>query len=209
MNDNEGTLRQSPPVSQGGTYQSVPFDDSLGAQIRELRRARNMTLAAVARRVGCSLGYLSQVERNLSIPTVKSLHDIARALGVNITWFFNEDQQSDGRERPYIVRSWNRRTLHFSSGIIDALLSPHLRGRIELLESSFEPGASSGTEAYQHKGEEAGIVLAGQLELWIAEERFVLGQGDSFAFPSTSPHRYRNPGETHSRVIWVISPPTY
>jgi transcriptional regulator with XRE-family HTH domain len=185
------------------------FDSSLGAQIRELRLARDLTLAEVATNAGRSPGYLSQVERNLTAPTIKSLHSIAHALGVNISWFFNEEKPTDHRERPFIVRGDARRTLRFGSGIIDELLSPHLRGRLELLYSRFEPGASSGDDTYRHRGEEAGIVMVGNLELWIGEDHFLLHQGDSFSFQSTTPHRYRNPGSTETLVIWAITPPTY
>lgn len=185
------------------------FDHSLGAQIRELRRARDLTLVEVARRASRSPGYLSQIENNRTIPTIKSLHSIAHALGVNISWFFNEEGAGDGRERPFIVRGNGRRTLRFGSGIVDELLSPHLRGHLELLYSRFEPGATSGDEPYRHRGEEAGIVLAGQLEIWIGENHFTLDEGDSFGFPSTTPHRYRNPGDGVAIVIWAITPPTY
>jgi len=185
------------------------FDASLGAQIRELRLARDLTLTEVATSAGRSAGYLSQVERNLTAPTIKSLHSIAHALGVNISWFFNEDKPNDHRERPFIVRADARRTLRFGSGIIDELLSPHLRGRLELLYSRFEPGASSGEDMYRHRGEEAGIVVEGNLELWIGDDHFLLQKGDSFSFPSTTPHRYRNPGDTEALVIWAITPPTY
>lgn len=199
----------APRESPDGTRPAAEFDDSLGAQIRELRRARDLTLADVARKAGRSPGYLSQVENNRTIPTIKSLHSIAHALDVNISWFFSDDHADNGRERPFIVRSSARRTLRFGSGIVDELLSPHLRGHLELLYSRFEPGATSGDEPYRHRGEEAGIVVFGQLELWIGEDCFTLNEGDSFGFPSTTPHRYRNPGETEAMVIWAITPPTY
>jgi mannose-6-phosphate isomerase-like protein (cupin superfamily) len=60
-----------------------------------------------------------------------------------------------------------------------------------------------------HDGEEAGILMSGQLEIWIDGKNFLLGQGDSFAFKSTLPHRYQNPGPTEAVVIWAITPPSY
>lgn len=184
-------------------------DLDIGEKIRLLRKSRQVTLKDLAEGTSLSIGYLSQVERNLSSPSVNVLRDIAIALGVNISWFFEAPEQSPAGEERFIVRKNNRRRLRFRSGITDSLLTPNLNGQIELLLSRFEPGASSGEEPYTHNGEEAGVVMAGQLELWIGGERFLLQEGDSFNFPSSAPHRYRNPGESESVVIWSITPPSY
>lgn len=181
----------------------------IGEKIRQLRKSRRVTLKDLAERTSLSIGYLSQVERNLSSPSVNVLRDIAIALDVNISWFFEVPEKSQSGEERFIVRESDRRRLRFRSGITDSLLTPDLNGQIELLLSRFEPGASSGEEPYTHIGEEAGVVMAGQLELWIDGERFLLSEGDSFNFPSSAPHRYRNPGETESVVIWSITPPSY
>ncbi|MNR67568.1 DNA-binding transcriptional repressor PuuR [compost metagenome] len=58
-------------------------------------------------------------------------------------------------------------------------------------------------------GHEAGVVLKGKLELWIGEQHFTLEEGDSFSFASSTPHRYRNPGDTQTELIWVVTPPSY
>ncbi len=185
------------------------FDGSLGAQLRELRKVRNFSLATLAEQTGLSVGHLSQIERNLSSPSVKALHDIANALGVNISWFFQDNAISAKPERAYIVRAGERRILHFSSDISDELLSPNLSGQLELLWSRFAPGSTSGVEPYRHKGEEAGVVISGTLELWIGDACHTLHKGDSFSFKSTLPHRYSNPGDEPTDVVWAITPPSY
>ncbi len=75
--------------------------------------------------------------------------------------------------------------------------------------SRFLPGSERGGEPYTHKGEEAGVVIQGALELWISGESFILREGDSFSFPSTEPHRYNNVHDGETVVIWAITPPTY
>ena len=62
---------------------------------------------------------------------------------------------------------------------------------------------------HAHHGEEAGIVLRGKLELWVDGKVFLLEAGDSFGFPSTLAHRYRNPDTEEAEVIWAITPPSY
>mgnify|MGYP001341048388 CR=1 FL=1 len=187
----------------------IGSENLLGSAIRELRKARDLTLMNVAEGSGLSVGYLSQIERDLATPSIKALHDIARVLGVNISWFFPPTDYGTEGERQYIVRADRRRALNFGSGITDHLLCPSLSGDLELLCSTFAPGASSGENPYTHRGEEAGVVISGHLDLWIDTEKFALSKGDSFNFPSTTPHRYRNPGESETVVIWAITPPTY
>jgi len=210
MAKDERVLR---PSNRGArTRQSEPLDERaefVGGKIRELRKAREVTLAKLASQTGLSVGYLSQVERNLSSPSIKALHDISRALGVSISWFFESAGPELAEERGIIVRAHRRRKLTFSSGIIDELLSPSLSGDLELLYSHFTPGSSSGDQPYTHRGEEAGVVIAGELELWLDDRHFRLNAGDSFGFPSTTPHRYRNPGRQEAVVIWAITPPSY
>ncbi len=81
----------------------------------------------------------------------------------------------------------------------------------QLLQSDIhviEPLATS-DEQISHAGEELGYVLEGELELTLADECYTLRAGDSFYFPSTVPHSYRNPGKTITRVLWTNTPPTF
>lgn len=185
------------------------IDEKVGTEIRHLRKARGMTITELSRATGLSQGYLSQIERGISSPSVKALHSISRALGVTISWFFSPTSSTDSALRDFVVRAENRRSLAFSSGILDELLSPNLGRKIELLRCVFQPGAESGTEPYTHRGEEAGIVISGVLHLWLNDDHIVLNEGDSFAFSSDTPHRYNNPTDIETVVIWAITPPSY
>jgi transcriptional regulator with XRE-family HTH domain len=184
---------------------------ALGPQIRDLRRERGLTLAQLAEAAGLSIGHLSQVERGLSTPTIRQLQAVGAALGVRIGWFFRPvEPASPPDPGAVVVRASARKRLRYDGlGMTDFLLTPGLEGRLELLLCTLEPGAGSGEEPYSHEGEEAGIVLEGALELWVEAEHHLLGRGDSFAFASTRPHRYRNPGEVTTTVVWAITPPSY
>ncbi|MCP5368407.1 MAG: helix-turn-helix transcriptional regulator [Hyphomicrobiales bacterium] len=182
----------------------------VGDQIRELRRAKGLTIAELAERIGRSVGYVSQVERNMSTLSIPALKAISDALGVQITWFFQGNATAPAEERDIVVRAGARRTLRYpGTGVVEELLSPNLGRAIELLISTFEPGASSGEAPYARTGEEAGLVLSGRLELHVGARRFMLETGDSFAFESTEPHWCRNPGRETTVVAWVITPPAY
>lgn len=180
---------------------------AIGNAIRTLRKLRQKTLKEVAAATGLSIGYLSQVERNKSSPSIKALHAISRTLGVNITWFFGPS--ADGESQEYVVRQDQRKELRFESGITDFLLSRREGSELELLWCRFEPGSSSGEEPYSHNGEEAGVVVSGEFALMINDTWHILAAGDSFSFPSYLPHKYMNPGRRTAEVVWAITPPTY
>jgi transcriptional regulator with XRE-family HTH domain len=181
----------------------------IGAEVRSLRRAKGLSLHQLATRCGKSVGFLSQLERGLSRPTVSVLHDLATALGVQIHWFFPASGIPAASDAGIVVRQAQRRRLSFASGISDYLLSPNLDGPLELLWSVMEPLAESGETSYQHPGDEAGVVIRGTLELWVDGKFFQLQAGDSFSFQSSRPHRYRNPGPDITEITWVVTPPSY
>ena len=181
----------------------------LGSEVRSLRKTRRLSLEELAQLTHKSVGYLSQVERGLSHPTIDVLKAISSALGVPIGWFFPNGTPADPSDRGVVVRKAARRRLSFGGGITDFLLSPNLGGALEFMFCEFEPGATSGTDAITHEGEEAGLVLSGRLELWVGDDHFVLEPGDSFTYRSNRPHRYTNPGNTVTSVVWVVTPPSY
>jgi transcriptional regulator with XRE-family HTH domain len=188
--------------------ESRPDGAQIGGQIRELRKAKGMTLQALSDASGLSIGYLSQLERGRSTLTIGNLKLLADQLGVHMNWFFLPAPEPPAEELGVVVRKNRRRRLSFTNlGIEEELLSPNLAGPLELLLSTLEPGADSGD--YSHEGAEAGLVIQGELELWVGGTCFRLETGDSFSFRSTEVHRCRNPGSERTQVVWVITPPSY
>jgi len=179
----------------------------IGEEIRGLRKRRGLTIVDLAAAIGKSTGYVSQVERNVSVPSVADMQKVAAALGVQMGWFFDRGESGPPEELPFIVRAHRRRKLNFGLGVTDHLLSPSLSGELELLYTTLAPGAKGGEPALSYRGEQAGLVLAGTFELSIGSKRFVLHAGDSFGFKSTTPHRYRNPGRSETVVVWAFTPP--
>ncbi|WP_293575732.1 XRE family transcriptional regulator [Phaeobacter sp.] len=181
----------------------------VGLRMRELRKAKGLTLKQLAERTGLSVGYLSQLERQDADPSVRSLNVIGKALGVGINWFFPDPEDEADPERDIVVRATRRRALRFDSGVRDELLSPSLSGQLEMILTTLAPGASSGDTLYSHKGEEGGYVVEGILELTVEDQVMQLTAGDSFRFASTRPHRYHNPGTGPTVLVWAVTPPHY
>lgn len=178
----------------------------IGAQIRDLRKAKGITLITMAEKIGRSVGYVSQVERGVSALPIPVLQAISQVLDVQISWFFHADGEVPLNEVDHIVRSAARRSLNFSgTGIREELLSPRLSGQLQMVLTTFAPSAGS-QESRQRKGEEGGLVQSGTLELGIGDKRFLLSAGDSFILSGDEPHWSRNPSqEEETIVIWTLA----
>jgi transcriptional regulator with XRE-family HTH domain len=202
-------MSTEPPAARGS---SGVADLWLGTQLRSLRKAKRLSLAQVGASAGLSIGMVSQIERGLASPSIRSLRKLADALDVPVAWFFHADSGRPEAELNMIVRREDRRQLRLPTVgtnadlVVMDLLTPDLSGDIQLLMMTLEPGFNSG-ETHHHDGEEAGLVMTGALRLWHGDVEFLLNTGDSFRFPSSVPHRYANASEGPTEVVWVISPP--
>lgn len=180
---------------------------TLGADLRALRKARGLTLSDLAAELGRSVGWLSQVERDMSEPSISDLRQIARALDVSISSLFRQDA-TPVAEQGYIVRSDARRPIGSrEAGLVEELLSPDLTDDFEMLHSMFEPGGKL-EETNSRPTQEVGYITSGKLDIEIAGRQFQLKEGDSFRIRGES-YRWSNPYREPCKVIWVIAPPVY
>jgi transcriptional regulator with XRE-family HTH domain len=185
----------------------VPSDArTLGADLRALRKTRGLTLVGLAETLGRSVGWLSQVERDISEPAVSDLRDIARALDVSISSLFRAAAAPG--EEGLIVRANARRPIGSRvAGSVEELLSPDLTDDFEMIHSTFEPRSSLMT-AVSRPTQEVGYIVSGHLTLWIDDTQFDLSVGDSFRIRGHS-YSWANPHDIPCVVIWVIAPPVY
>lgn len=180
---------------------------TLGADLRALRKARGLTLSALARALGRSVGWLSQVERDKSEPSISDLRRIAHELGVPISLLFTR-ASAPAAEQGYIVRAGARRPLGSGGeGLVEELLSPDLTDDFEVIHSTFHPRSEMQAPAARPT-REVGYVVSGTLELRIGTRWFTIGKGDSFRLRGEE-YCWANPHDTPCVAIWVIAPPVY
>ena len=177
---------------------------SLGKKIRSRRRAIDMTLQQVSERVGLSIGFLSQIERGTSTPSLSSLCNIAEALGTSVDAFVNATRQSGAVSRPGEREPFNlgdaRRTYELlGQGFPGAKLNPSLVRR--------PPGHMS--ELMRHEGEDFVYVLEGSILLEVDGARHILNKGDSMHFQSHLPHRSATLGNETTLELWVRTLPFF
>ena len=183
-----------------------PESRTLGADIRALRKARGLTLSELGDVLGRSVGWLSQVERDKSEPSISDLRQMAKALDVSVSSLFRS--AAPEREQGVIVRGASRRPIGSrAAGLVEELLSPDLTDDFEMVHSTFE-AHSEITEAVIRPTQEVGYVVSGKLDLWIAGTTYSLAAGDSFRIRG-EPFRWMNPYDAPCIAIWVIAPPVY
>ena len=158
-------LPQEAPQSQGVcTYTSatelvagadMATQLELGARIRAIRQARQLTLRDVSERAGVTESFLSQVERDVTSPSIATLQRIARALDLSIAQLFAEEPET-GR----VVRREARRQVAYPGlKSIDEFLTSNMAGRLQVILSTIQPGGGTGAEPYTHDSDEEVVVV--------------------------------------------------
>ena len=188
----------------------------LGAEIREVRKARGLTLNALSAQLSCSTAYLSRIELGSARVSDALLQEVSTVLQVDSNWFSPVQSGEGPLERHHVVRAENRRQLsdmytrsEAELGFRDELLSSTLSGQCYLILSRFAPGTGQPPEpleGYEFEGEQHAIVLTGEVELRLGDELIVLRAGDSFSYPSVIAHRFRNRTDQEATMVWAMSP---
>lgn len=185
----------------------ISTPETLGADLRALRKSRGMTLAGMADALGRSVGWLSQVERDLSDPSISDLREISALLEVPISMLFRHEAAL-ANEAGYVVRKETRRPLgSHTAGLLEELLSPDLTDDFEMVHSTFEPNSEI-SKAVTRPTQEVGYLISGKLDLEISGKVFNINPGDSFRIKG-EPFRWMNPYDAPAVAVWVIAPPVY
>lgn len=176
----------------------------IGALVRRTREEHGHTLEHLADRAGVSPGLLSQLERGMGNPSFRTLHKVAGALQLRLA-----DLMS-GLEAPRdtVVRAGQRRILHVGE-LRYELLVPDLQGRLEVLATTLPPGFCNREHPFSHEGEECVVVVAGRVSVTVGEESFDLEEGDAVTYDSGQTHWWHNASDDTTRVLGVVTPPTF
>ncbi|HEU5035674.1 MAG TPA: cupin domain-containing protein [Nocardioides sp.] len=184
---------------------SAATDGEVGPRLRQLREQKGLSARQVAELAGLTPAYLSRLENGRVSPTVATLAKVVEAMGETMATLFAEPP---GPQQPVVRRA--DRHLMRSRGVLDSQVTPGWAKSLEVLESLVEPGQGSSDSLHTHAGdEECVLVLEGELDLYLGDERHRLGVGDSATFGSRVPHRWRNPSAEPARVLWIFTPASY
>jgi transcriptional regulator with XRE-family HTH domain len=170
----------------------------VGALIRARRRQVGMTLQTLCDAAGISVGYLSQVERDLATPSLGTLSQIAQALDVGIDYFIATPSLEDG-----ITRAGERERFQVdgSSCVYERIAADFAGNTLSSFVMTVPPGFVS--ETVSHEGEEIIYVLDGSLTQSLDGAKSVLHAGDSMHFRGNRPHAWANHTKKPVRLLWT------
>ncbi len=184
------------------SYQQEAISVDVGLRLRELREARNISMRGLAAKSGLSANALSMIERGKTSPSVSTLYKLADALGVPVTAFFGSQME---KGNAILVKAEARTRVPFTRGVWEGLGGERFSGRVEPFIITLESGASSGPHTMVHSGHEFVFCLRGQLEYTVERQVYQLATGDSLLFAAHLNHRWKNPGNTVTNVLILLS----
>ena len=177
----------------------------IGSKIKRLRRKNQLTLEDVANRCELSKGFLSQVENNLSSPSITTLEDILEVLGSSLSEFFSEDEPEESvvvyTGNDYFENEQENYKIHY-------LVPNAQKNLMEPIHLTLKPKGSSEIVP-PHEGEDFGYVLEGEITVIYGEEKIPAKEGDSFYIYCNENYCLYNSGKKEAKIIWVSSPPYF
>ncbi len=181
----------------------------IGKKIRELRKSKNFSIIDLSRESGLSTGLISQIERNMVVPSIKVMWKIANVLEVNIGYFFDEDDENI--EEKIVVRKDHRKSINTNDSTKSyELLMPNLNNKsIEFILITLDKETKINKELVSHKGEECGYIIEGKMKIILENKEYILEKGDSFYFDSKIPHVYENYGDETCVLVCAMTPPSF
>lgn len=176
-----------------------------GETVKALRVQKGFSLRELGQRTGLSVGMLSQIERNVTSPSLKTLTKLRAGLQVPLSAFFGQPGGDSGHVLSSRVRRRAARpTLDIGDGMLKILLSPASATNLQLMILIVRPNGGSKDSVIGLPGEKAVSVMQGTLEMTVGDTTYSLQEGDTLQFDAESPHSFRNPGKTDTRLLWVI-----
>lgn len=172
---------------------------AIGQRIRDLRKARGMTLQGLAEVSGLSSSMLSLVERGLASPSIGSLIVISEALGKTMSDLLSADM---GRADKLVNRIAEARAVVTERGVTRRVMKEDAANGITIAYNEYLPHTGSNEKPLSHDGYEYGILLEGSLTVEVDGVGHLLQVGDLISYASRRPHRIWNPGTTVARTIW-------
>ena len=174
----------------------------IGLKIKNLRLTKKLTQEELADRCELTKGYISQLENDLTSPSIETLKDLLNALGTNFSEFFEDDE-------PQVVFKKDEYIEKLTDNIKMTWLVPtSQKNSMEPIVVELKVGAQTEKDL-AHEGEEFGFVLKGKIELTVGKKTYEVNNHETFHFIANKPHFIKNISNSESKILWVSCPPNF
>jgi transcriptional regulator with XRE-family HTH domain len=178
----------------------------VGARLRSVRTSFGLSQRELARRAGVTNGLISLIEQNRVSPSVSSLKKVLDGVPMSLAEFFTLDLSA----APQAFFAAEELVELGNADVSLRLIAAQRPGRqLTVLHGRYAAGAAAGEEMFAHRGEQAGVVIRGRIELTVGGVSRVLGPGEAYYFASQLPHRFRNVGREACEIISACTPATF
>ena len=167
----------------------------IGEKIKNLRTILGLTQEELAERAELTKGFISQLERGLTSPSISSLEDVLEALGTNISDFFKEE-----KEEKFVFQKFDAYETIFENA---------QKNSMEPIIITLNEQKSFSRTYEPFEGEEFGYVLKGKVELHLGTKVFVLKEGECFYTSGQFERSIINLSKKESKVLWITNPPSF
>ena len=177
----------------------------IGNKIKDLRVQKGLTQEELADRAELSKGFISQLERDLTSPSIATLIDLLQVLGTTPKEFFDDavENQIVFHKQDYFEKKYN--TL---GNTIEWIIPNAQKNMMEPIRVTLEQGGSTYPDV-AHEGEEFGYVLSGSIRIHVGNRSYTAKQGESFYFTPSSSHYIECTGKNKAVFLWVSTPPSF
>lgn len=185
----------------------------LGEKIKSERLSQSMKIKDLAKQIGVSSSLLSQIERGLASPSLSTLRSITEALNIPMFSLFLQEKEKIGKvelvRKNERIRVTDGHTEEKNIELSYDLLSPDLKGDIQLCEMKLSSGEINSKTLHAHDAEEVAVCVEGEITLILQDEEIILKNGDSVRIEKNTGHRWENNYNSDSKIIFAISPPIF
>ncbi len=181
------------------------IDMEIGKKIKDLRLQCGLTQEELADRSELSKGFISQLEHDMTSPSIATLADILQCLGSSLEEFFSgtNKQQVVFQDEEYFEKKDSE--LH---NLIEWIIPNAQKNMIEPLRVTLDKGGTTFVDN-PHEGEEFGYVLCGSIDIHIGNQVYRAKEGESFYYKAEKTHYLRNAGSKKACLIWISTPPSF
>jgi len=177
----------------------------IGPKIKELRIAKNLTQEELADRTELSKSFISQVERDLTSPSIATLVDILTALGTDLKEFFNDEDES---QIVFHDSDYFEKVDSELKNKIEWIIPNAQKNLMEPIRVTLEPGGSIYPDV-PHEGEEFGYVLSGSVTIHLGQKAVKAKKGEAFYYVPKTQHYITAGPKTGAVILWVSTPPSF